>query len=130
MARILVIDDDSRIRELLRQILEEAGYTVDEAPDGQVGIEMYAANPVDVVLLDIIMPEKEGIETIRELKSEFPDSRVIAISGGGRIRADNYLKVIRAFGAEYTFAKPVPRRELLDAISSLCEDKTKQRSMS
>ena len=83
MPRILIIDDERQIRELLRDILEDAGYDVAEAADGQEAIKIQRGEPADLIITDLIMPEKEGIETIRELKQSYPDVRIIAMSGGG-----------------------------------------------
>src|SRR5688572_234064 len=84
MQRILVIDDDEQVRALLYEILDRAGFKVVEATNGVEGLKLYRAQPADLVITDLIMPEKEGVETILELRREFPDVRVVAISGGGR----------------------------------------------
>ncbi|MDY6987588.1 MAG: response regulator [Thermodesulfobacteriota bacterium] len=118
-ARILVVDDDVQIREMLRQLLERAGYEVAEAPDGRQGIRLYRQEPADLVITDIIMPEKEGLETIRELRRDFPDVKILAISGGGRVLADEYLRLAKQFGAERTLAKPFDQKELLEAVHEL-----------
>ena len=122
MKRILVIDDDIQVRQMLKQILERAGYEVADAPDGKEGIELYRQTPTDLIITDIIMPEKEGIETILELRREFPDVKIIAISGGGRFDPDVYLDAAGKFGVARTFRKPVDRKELLDAIQELLGD--------
>jgi len=118
-ARILIMDDDAQIREMLRQLLERAGYEVAEAPDGRQGIRLYRQAPADLVITDIIMPEKEGLETIRELLRDFPDVKILAISGGGRVLADEYLRLAKQFGAERTLAKPFDQKELLEAVHEL-----------
>jgi len=82
-ACILVIEDDVQVRALLKKLLESEGYTVLEAENGNIGIRLYHENSVDVVITDLIMPEKEGIETIRELRKIAPQIKIIAISGGG-----------------------------------------------
>ena len=119
MARILVIDDDAQIQVMLRQVLERAGYEVVDAPDGKVGIELYREQKADLVITDLIMPEKEGIETIRELRGEFPDVKIIAISGGGVIGPENYLCLARGLGALRTFSKPVERKEIIETVQEL-----------
>ncbi|MCP4350056.1 MAG: response regulator [Desulfobacterales bacterium] len=121
MARILIIDDDVEIREMLKEVFEQEGYETVIAPDGEVAVKCYRDQQADVVITDIIMPEKEGIETIMELKQEFPDVRIIAISGGGRISPDNYLKMAKDFGAMRTFTKPVRIEKLLEAVKELLE---------
>ena len=119
MKRILVIDDDVQFRQMLKQILERAGYEVADAPDGKEGIRLYRQAPTDLIITDIIMPEKEGIETILELRREFPDVKIIAISGGGRFDPGVYLEAAEKFGVARTFGKPVDRKELLDDIQEL-----------
>ena len=98
MSKILIIDDEAPIRSMLKDILEDEGYEVVEAENGEVGISQYRNDPTDVVITDIVMPDKEGIATIRELKKEFPDIKIIAMSGGGRGGADDYLLMAEAFG--------------------------------
>ena len=116
---ILVIDDDDQFRGMLRQTLEHAGYEVMDASNGKEGIRVFRENPADLVITDIIMPEKEGIETIRELKREFPDVKIIAISGGGRIGPVSYLKMAKGLGAQRTLTKPLEREELLRVVREL-----------
>ena len=116
---ILVIDDEESIRLLLRTLLEFEGYMVLEASDGIKGQRLYRNNPTDLVITDLIMPEKEGIETIRDLRREFPDIKIIAISGGGRIGPESYLKMARGLGALRTLRKPFDRKSLLDAVEEV-----------
>ena len=119
MASILIIDDDVQVLDMLRQTLECGGYEVVDAPNGKEGIRLYRENPADLIITDIIMPEKEGIETIIELKRDFPDVKIIAISGGGRISSEGCLSTAGKLGARYTFSKPVKREELLAAVREL-----------
>ncbi len=116
---ILVIDDDETIRLLFRAILEREGYRVVDAPDGNVGIKQYRKNPTDMVITDLIMPNKEGIETIRDLRREFPNVKIIAVSGGGRIGPDSYLKMAKGVGALRTLIKPIDRTALLKTIEEV-----------
>ena len=119
MARILVVDDEVQIRILLRQLLEKEGHKVEEASNGQIALDLYREDPFDLVILDIIMPEKEGVETIMELKRNFENVKIITISGGGRIGPDNYLKLAQQLGALYIFTKPIDNAKLLKAISEI-----------
>jgi len=119
MARILIMDDDDRFRKMLREMLEVAGYEVLEAPDGEVGTKLYREDPADLIILDIFMPEKEGIETVIELKRDFPDVKIIAISAGGRMGQLDYLDKAKSLGALKSLAKPFDRQEMLDAIEEL-----------
>ena len=119
MTRILVIDDDAEIRQVLRRILERADYEILEAADGNQGMHLIRTEGIDLVITDIIMPDKEGIETIRELQRDFPHIKIIAISGGGRINARHILDAARRFGVTHTLAKPFGPNELLEAIAEL-----------
>lgn len=118
MARILVIDDEQLARFTMREILETAGHEVEEAKNGAQGISSQKAQPFDVVITDIIMPEKEGVQTIIELRRDFPDLPIIAISGGGRTRNLDFLKIAERYGAKRILAKPFSEDELLDAVNS------------
>jgi DNA-binding response OmpR family regulator len=119
MARILVVDDDIQILEMLRQTLEREGYEVIGSPDGKEGLRLYREAPTDLIITDLIMPEKEGIEMIMELRRDFPDVKIIAISGGGRVGPENYLSIAKQLGAMHTFTKPVGREELLGVVREL-----------
>ncbi len=121
MGTILVVDDEEEVRSLLRLTLEREGYTVFDAADGTQAMAVYREHGVDVVITDIVMPEKEGIELIMELKALDSETPIIAISGGGRIDPHDYLKWAGRFGVEYTFTKPVDRQDLLDAVDCLME---------
>ncbi len=116
---VLVIEDEPQMRTMLKQMIEDIGCDVVKASDGKEGVKLYRANPFDLIVTDIIMPEKEGIETIIELKRDFPDVKIIAVSGGGEIDAETYLSMAKKLGARYTFAKPISREELLKAIRQL-----------
>lgn len=122
MARILIIEDDREVRHLLKVVLERAGYEVDEAADGQEGIHRFRTAPSDLVITDLIMPHKEGLETIIDMRKEFPDLKIIAISGGARGSSENYLRTAKLCGAERIFAKPFDNRELLAAVEELLND--------
>jgi len=119
MALILIIDDDTEIREVLRQILERAGYEVMEASDGREGINLYRERQADLIITDIVMPKKDGLETITDLKVEFPGSKIIAISGGGRLDPKPYLELAEGFGADRLLTKPFGHEELLEAVQAL-----------
>jgi len=121
MARILIVDDDEKFRKMFRQMLERAGHEVIEAHDGEVGTKLYREDPADLIILDIFMPEKEGIETIIELKRDFPDVKIIAISAGGRMERLDYLNKAKTLGALKSFAKPFDRQEMLEAIRELLD---------
>jgi CheY-like chemotaxis protein len=122
MARILVIDDDVLVLDMLYELLTREGYDVLRASNGEEGIRLYRKEPVDLIITDLIMPEKEGIETIIELRKDFPDVKIIAISGGGRIGTKDYLNMAKIFGVQRTFTKPVAREQLLGAIRELIKE--------
>jgi YesN/AraC family two-component response regulator len=103
-------------------MLERSGYDVVEASTGKEGIRLYRENPTDLIITDLIMPEKEGIETIHELKRDFPDVNIIAISGGGRIGPEDYLHMAKMLGAQRTLSKPVERETLLKTVNELLDD--------
>jgi len=120
MARILVIDDDDQLSEILRKMLSRAGYEVLVASDGRKGVELYRKEQPDVVITDVIMPEKEGAELIFELQKEFPDIKIIAMSGGGAIKAEDYFKSITSLSnVQHTFEKPFVFDEMLQAVKEL-----------
>ena len=121
MARILVIDDEAMIRNLLTRILEREGYDVVTASNGEDGIKIHRENPADLIITDLIMPDKEGIETIMELRRDFQDVKIIAMSGGGKIDPETYLHIAKTIGALKTLAKPFDRKELLTTIRELLE---------
>ena len=119
MARILIIDDESVIQDLLVDMLEREGYETITASDGKEGMRIYRENPTDLIITDLIMPKKEGIETIMELRRDFRDVKVIAMSGGGMNDSDTYLQIAKTIGVEKTLAKPFNRKELLRAVQEL-----------
>jgi two-component system, chemotaxis family, chemotaxis protein CheY len=116
MTRILVIDDHDILRTWMRIALELEGYTVEEACDGRQGIACHRAAPADLIITDILMPEKDGLEIIQELRREFPARKIIAISGGGQAGGLNFLPVARTFGVACTLWKPFTRSELYAAV--------------
>ena len=119
MTRVLVIDDDKDLRRALCEVLSRAGYEAIEAADGRVGLACYREHPADVVITDIFMPEKEGIETILAIRHEFPEARIIAISGGGEGSRFSYLCYARQLGATRTLAKPFSPPQLLGVIEEM-----------
>jgi DNA-binding response OmpR family regulator len=116
VARILIIDDDDQLRHMLCQVLEQAGYETVEARDGQEGLERFRTAPTDLIITDILMPGKEGLETIMELRRAVPGIKIIAISGGGQTGNMTFLEVARYLGAYRAFQKPFALRELLNAV--------------
>jgi CheY-like chemotaxis protein len=116
MASILLVDDDEQFRTMLSVVLRRAGYEVRVAIDGIEACNFYRSHPTDLIITDLIMPEKEGLEMIRELRKDYPQAKIIAMSGGGRTGTMNCLEVARAFGAQQVLEKPFPHQEILEAI--------------
>ena len=119
MQSILVIDDDKLMCMALARILVSAGYTVTQAFDGDEGLQLYRTYGFDLVITDLIMPDKEGIQIIRELRKENSNIRIIAMSAGGRGGATDYLKWARLMGAKQCLSKPIKREDLLNAVSTV-----------
>ena len=117
MARILIIDDEADMRAVLEQTLSVAGHEIVLAANGQEGIDQYRATPVDVVVTDLFMPRKEGIETIREMRRHFPETPIIAMSGDAI--ADSLLSVAKRLGAARILKKPFQTEELLALVTEL-----------
>lgn len=116
MAHLLIIDDDTDIRAIIKRHLENAGHTVVDAADGKTGLIEFHKTHIDVVITDIFMPGQEGIETIRMLKKLSPALKIIAISGS-YTREDGYLSAARALGADHTLAKPFRSKQLVDLVA-------------
>jgi DNA-binding response OmpR family regulator len=118
MAHILVVDDEPLLRRTLRTILERAGHVVDEAGDGNQALRAFAAERPDLVITDIVMPDREGIETIAQLRGENPGVPIIAMSGGGSAGSTLFLELARQLGATRTLNKPIRQAELLAAVDA------------
>ncbi len=121
MSRILIIDDDVSVRKLLRAMLEKSNYEVVEAADGEEGINQFKQYLPDLVITDLIMPGKEGLETIKDIKNIDPNSKIIAISGGGTIDPDMYLKLAKSMGASHVFPKPMDSKLMLSTIAEMID---------
>lgn len=115
MPRILLIEDDLELRHVLAATLVQAGHAVVEAANGREGMSLFHTEPVDLVITDILMPEREGIETIATIHRERPEVPIIAISGSPT-RSGVYLALAAKFGASYTLAKPFSTEVLLRLI--------------
>jgi YesN/AraC family two-component response regulator len=119
MQKILIIDDEPHILMMLKKMMEKAGYEAELASNGKEGMELFQKSPSDLVITDIIMPEKEGLETIREMKRLHPKLKIIAMSGGGKISAENYLETASIFGANRIIQKPFAQHEMVSAVKEL-----------
>jgi len=118
MARVIIIDDEESVRYSLRAILEEAGHTVLEAENGNAGLVMMAETAVDVAIVDMIMPIKEGVETTIQIQRQFPAVKTIAMSGGGRSQNFDFLRIATDHGVSGTLQKPFSKEQLLVSIES------------
>ncbi len=118
MAHILIVEDEQSIRSLIASILTLEGHQVSIASNGNDAIQICIAAHIDLVITDLIMPEKEGLELMMELRKDHPSVKVIAMTGGGYGSAAEYLSFARALGAVKTLSKPFNRQELLDAVAS------------
>ena len=119
MARILIIDDNPQLREMLKLMLSHAGHEIEEAGDGEAGEAIYREKPADLVIMDILMPQKGGLETIVALKKEFPSVKVIGISGGFQKKTDENHSLAELLGVERTLSKPFSTEELLKMVNEL-----------
>lgn len=125
--RILVIDDEPTALDLLRRILEMNGYEVMTAVNGQKGVELFKQHPCDLVITDMVMPIKDGLQTILDLRSAAPSLPVIAISGGGTISKERYLAVAGYLDNVVTIAKPFAIEEITEAVKTLLHDSGREK---
>lgn len=118
MKKILVIEDNAIVRNTVMRVLQSAGYEVAIANNGIQGCETFHKENFDLVICDIIMPEQEGIATIRRILEERPGTKIIAISGGGRIGNTDFLQIARKMGASDALSKPFDPEDLIDRIDT------------
>ena len=119
--QVLIIEDDDRLRTTLKKLLEQEGFMVQDAEEGNSGLALFKKTPADLVITDLIMPGKEGMETIIDIRKTNKDVKIIAISGGGRVRAAEYLPVAEIAGADMTLAKPFSFNQLLGKVNKLLD---------
>jgi DNA-binding NtrC family response regulator len=119
MKRILVIDDDRQMRLMLEAMLKSAGYEVRVIEDGVLAQAAVREFKPDLVVTDLFMPEKEGLQTITELRREAPKLKLMAISGGTPLSSMDFLAVAKKMGAHKTLAKPFARQDMLTAVAEL-----------
>lgn len=121
MAHILLIDDDEQLREMMEMMLIAAGHMVTTAGDGEEGVQRFRSQPADLVITDIVMPNQEGIETIRELRAEYPRVGIIAMSGGANY-SGVWLAMASKLGASRTLLKPFTIPQLAEAVAAVLAD--------
>ena len=116
MNSVLVIDDDPVIRSVVRRVLEKKGFEVSTAGDGQSGLSRFAELNPDLVMVDIVMPGKEGMATILELREAHPDARILAMTGGGNFTAGDVLRIAELLGADNSIEKPFAPAALVSMV--------------
>ena len=121
--KILVIDDDDLVRATIVAVLERADVEVSEAADGDVGMRLFEEGAHDVVITDILMPNREGIETIRDLRRSKEDVKIIAISGGGNIDKMQLLDLAQKFGADRVLPKPFTPQQVLTTLDEVLAER-------
>ena len=119
MALIVLIDDDEEIRRVLSRILLSAGHAVIEAENGKIGLRRVRDDHPDLVLTDILMPDKDGIEAIEDIRRLSPVPKIIAMSGGGRYTGFEFLEIAKGLGADALLTKPFRAAILLETIESV-----------
>lgn len=117
--RVLVVDDNPDLRSFLKIVLERAGFEAQVAKDGQRALDLQGERPADVLITDIFMPERDGIELIQEFKSRFWQVKIIAMSGGGQVSRKDYLPVAADIGADAVLQKPFAAETLLTTLRHL-----------
>ena len=118
--KVLVIDDDMWINKMITKVLQSEGYEVFSAFNGKEGLDVLKANEdIDLIITDIVMPEKEGIETIIEIKKNYKDKKIIAISGGGKLKPEGYLLLAKKLGANEILTKPFDNDELINLVNKI-----------
>lgn len=125
---ILIVDDDPLLRLIASEMLRGAGYDVAEAEDGDVAIRHLEQHAVDLAVLDLLMPNKEGVETIKEIKQRWPQVRIVAISSGGRLDANYLLPLAKAMGADAVYKKPLTAEPFLQMVESALQQPPVARS--
>ena len=118
MATILLIEDDEPVRCMLRETLESAGHMVVESKNGCEGVDLYRAHPTDLVICDLVMPEKGGITVIRELTDDFPALKIITMSGFTREVGPTTFEFTKQLGAVCALTKPFELSEMLEAVQN------------
>jgi CheY-like chemotaxis protein len=113
---ILIVDDEPDVSRLFQLTLEPAGYEVACAADGAQAVRMLAARRFDLVITDLLMPERDGLQLIADLRRTYPNLPILAMSGGGRMSAELYLKMARGFRVEGLLRKPFDTQEILSAV--------------
>ena len=119
IAQILIIEDDNETQEMLNTMLAREGYGVLVASNGQTGINIFTTHPVDLIITDIIMPGKDGIDVIDYFLNNYPEVSIIVISGGGCVGPDDWLHLVKHMGVIHTFKKPFKHKDFLRTVKKI-----------
>lgn len=117
MDKIVIIDDQKNVRTVIHDTLTNEGYEVFTADNGELGLELIARHNPKIVITDILMPTKEGINVVRSVKHNYPDIKIIIISGTDR--RENYFKTAKQFGADETLSKPFKLEHLIEIVKNI-----------
>ncbi len=126
MIRLLVVEDNDDFRFIVCEMLADLDYQVFTATNGAQALAVLESQTVDIVLTDMIMPDKEGLETVQEIRRKYPMIKIAAMSGGGRVNANNYLDLAKRLGASVTFEKPFRAQELLLGLERIVSERNKR----
>ena len=126
MARILIVDDEENVRFTLVKALKSLNHEIYQAADGNAALAILAEQEIDLIVTDIFMPNREGLETIIEIRMNWPEVKLVAMSGGGRIRNTEFLDIAKKFGADLVLKKPFSMMEFRNEIGRLLNGMTRQ----
>lgn len=126
MARILIVDDEENVRFTLVKALKSLGHEIYQAPDGNAALAIMTEQEIDLIVTDIFMPNREGLETIIEIRMNWPQVKLVAMSGGGRIRNTEFLEIAEKFGADLVLKKPFSMMEFRSEIGKLLDQSLRQ----
>lgn len=121
---ILVVDDEDELRTIIGRVLEGAGHQVTQARDGNEASKALILQKFDIVITDVIMPDRDGMQVITELRKNYPGVRIVAMSGGGHVPREQYLKIARGLGAHAVLEKPFGNQELLNVVTAVAPKAT------
>jgi DNA-binding response OmpR family regulator len=121
MAKILIVDDEEQLRDVLKTVLQDEGHDVVEAGNGNAAMEQFRQTPTDLIITDIVMPDKEGLETIIDFRRTYPHVKIIAMSGGGRSSPQDYLDMAKKLGATEVIAKPFSIDDFLKCVEMVLQ---------
>lgn len=116
---LLIVDDDDELRDVLVEVLRSRGYVVRAARDGVEATKAIAKSDVELVVTDLIMPEKDGIQLMNEIRRKYPKVKIVAMSGGGHVPREQYLRIARGLGAHAVLEKPFSSQQLVDLVEQL-----------